>query len=258
MKKTKYNIFDWRTLISLAVLVGLGLLVMSAIDSRKAARISGLEVEILPLEGMTYLIQQEEVKNIIYEGYRRDVGELTLQNVDIAQIEQVLESEPFIGNADVFIQADRVLSIRVKQSKPAIRIMDNQGQAYYLTIEGTAFPVSRHASARVPVFTGDIPTFGSVGDTLTTKQSAIVDIMHKIAEDQFAQKMIEQVHVNTKGEFYIQPKLGKFKFKLGTPTQLEDKMERFELAYKEIIPQKGWTRYRTIDLSFDDQIICKK
>ena len=257
-KKFTYGLKDTRTIIGVVGLLVLAVLVMSAIDSRKGARITGLSIEINPLSGESFMIQQDEIKIIIYEGYRRDVEDLTVESVDIKAVELLLESEPFIENADVFVNADDRLDIRIDQANAAIRIMDEKGRSYYLTEQVQPFPISKHASARVAVFSGAIELFDGQMDSLSTTQQGIVELMGIIKENKFARKMIEQVHIRPNGEFLIQPKMGRFKFDLGQPTKLIDKIERMEMAYKDVLPKKGWNTYNRIDLSYDSQIICKK
>lgn len=256
---SKFGLFkDMRTIIGMVGLVLLAVLVMSAIDSRKTARITGLSVTIDPLPGASFMIQSDEVKKIVYDGYRRDVEDLTVEKVDIKMIEDLLEREPFIANADVYVNADDRLDIHIDQANAAIRIMDEKGRSYYLTDDLQPFPISRHASARVTVFSGAIDLFDGVVDSLSNTQKGIVELMEIIRENRFAKKMIEQVHIRPNGEFLIQPKMGRFKFDLGIPTDLEDKIWRMELAYQDVLPYKGWSTYKIIDLSFDGLIRGQK
>jgi len=254
-KKKTYGLKNTRTIIGVVGLLLLAVLVMSAIDSRKGARITGLSVQINPLLGESFMIKQDEIKNIIYEGYRRDVEDLTVESVDIGKVERLLESEPFVANADVFVNADDRLDINIEQANAAIRIMDEKGRSYYLTQEVQPFPISKHASARVVVFSGSIPLFEGQTDSLSETQEGIVELMDIIKTNKFARKMIEQVHVRPNGEFLIQPKMGRFKFDLGMPVKLKDKIDRMEIAFKEVLPKKGWNKYKRINLSYDDQII---
>lgn len=258
-KKTTFHFLkDIRTMIGIGGLLLLAVLVMSAIDSRKGARITGLDVAISPLKGSSYMIQNDEVKKIIYDGYRRDVKDLTVELLDIKEIENLLEQEPFIANADVYVNADDRLSITIDQAHAAIRIMDEKGRSYYLTENIQPFPISKHASARVAVFSGAIESFDGNVDSLTATQKGIVELMEILKENRFAEKMIEQVHIRPNGEFLIQPKMGRFKFDLGQPIDLQDKIDRMELSYKEVLPYNGWSTYKIIDLSFDNIIRAQK
>lgn len=257
-KRKSYNYFNARTMLAVSGLLLLGFLVMSAIDSRKGTRISGMAVEIVPLEGQAFMIQPEEIKSMVYEGYRRDIEDLTVAAIDLNKVETVLETESFIDDADVFIDADNKLDIKIFQAKPASRIIDKHNKSYYLTEAGSPVPISKHASARVTVFSGKIDDFNIHRDTLTETQLGVLKLMDIMSKNDFANRMIEQVHVTERGYFLVQPKMGNFKFQLGKPIALEEKIENMELAYKEVLPAKGWDKYKKIDLSIDGQIICKK
>ena len=46
-------------------------------------------------------------------------------------------------------------------------------------------------------------------------------------------------------------------FIIGQPTSLEEKFEKMGKYYKVIIPEKGSDAYRTVDLRYKGQIVCK-
>ena len=59
------------------------------------------------------------------------------------------------------------------------------------------------------------------------------------------------------GDIALIPRKGKEIFIIGQPTSLEEKFEKMGKYYKVIIPEKGSDAYRTVDLRYRGQIVCK-
>ena len=51
---------------------------------------------------------------------------------------------------------------------------------------------------------------------------------------------------------------GNERFIFGSPSGVDDKLARMEKYYKYILPEKGQGYYKTVNVKFDKQIICKK
>ena len=68
---------------------------------------------------------------------------------------------------------------------------------------------------------------------------------------------IVQIHVQENGELILVPREGNEKFLFGQPLSLEEKFGKMEKYYTTIVPEKGSDRYRTVDVRFADQIVCK-
>jgi hypothetical protein len=43
----------------------------------------------------------------------------------------------------------------------------------------------------------------------------------------------------------------------GQPGSLADKFSKMEKYYTSIVPEKGADRYKTVDVRFSNQIVCK-
>jgi cell division protein FtsQ len=43
----------------------------------------------------------------------------------------------------------------------------------------------------------------------------------------------------------------------GKPEDFESKFTKLMIFYKEILPQRGWTRYERVNLEYDGQIVAE-
>ena len=60
------------------------------------------------------------------------------------------------------------------------------------------------------------------------------------------------------GEFTLIPKIGDQKILLGKVMDAGQKLERLKIFYREGMPYEGWRKYKTIDVRFAGQVVCKK
>ena len=76
--------------------------------------------------------------------------------------------------------------------------------------------------------------------------------------DPFYSALVEQIYLSNVGEYILIPKVGQQKIILGPYEEIEDKLERLKIFYKQGIPYEGWQKYKSINLKFKDQVVCKK
>ena len=234
-------------------------LVISAIERKEASLAQEVRIEIEPLPDSSLMINQEDIRLSIQRSFGFPMEGLPLSALDVERLERVLEEEPFILDADVFINARNALHIGVVQREPKLRIIDKNGLNYYLDETGFKMPLSKHFSTRVLVATGNIPPH--VPDFLERKQHVLKDLFYLkdlILEDEFLQALVEQIYVSSRSEYILIPKLGKQKIILGKLDDIEDKLKRLKVFYEEAVPYEGWRKYKTINLKFKDQVVCKR
>jgi cell division protein FtsQ len=234
-------------------------MIISAVERKEASEATGMLVEIEPLNGGHMLILEEDVLKTIDRSFGFKLEEMPLGAIDIERLERVLEEDPFILDADAYIDAKNRINIRVEQRQPVLRIIDNNGLNYYLDQEGLKMPLSRHFTARVLVGTGYIPPH--VPDFLEREQNRLKDLFllaQRIRQDAFFNALFEQIYINQTGEFILAPKVGDQQVILGPYYNVDEKLQNLKIFYREAIPYEGWQKYRTINLTYDGQVVCQK
>lgn len=236
-------------------------IVVSAVGKRESSMVQEVQVEVEPLQGDNRLIKPEDVLITIERSVGAQLRGMPLNSVDVARIERVLEDDPFVIDADVYVTAQSVVRVNIKQREPILRVIDNNGLNYYLDKEGNKMPLSRHFAARVLTATGNIPPHDP--EFLQRKRHRLKDLFllsEKILADEFYKALIEQIYVSNTGEFTLIPKVGDQKIIFGRLANADDKLENLKIFYQEGIPfvEKGWNAYRTIDVRFKGQVVCEK
>ncbi len=244
-------------MIGIALVVVIGI---AAIMNKRKGNVKDIVVNIQHLEdGVNDLIKDKDIKEILRRGFEENVAEMKVSRVDVQRAERILEQDPFIENAEVFIDADNKLNIKIVQREPICRIIDNNGLNYYMDKNGIKMPPSKYFSARVPIITGAVPPH--VTDFLSRKKYGLKDVYNLVKQlqtDEFYKTFIQQIVVDAGGEFTLIPVLGDQKIRIGTIDDLDDKLKRIRIFYDEAMPYEGWRKYATISVKYKGQIVCKK
>lgn len=250
-----------KTLQRAALLAGLFAAIVAIAnfyESKESKLLEEVIVRINPLGESDFLIKDADVRKLINRSFGYDLEGQPIGLIDIERLERVLENEPFVQNADVYIGASGRLHIDLQQREALIRIIDNKGGNYFLDVDGVRFPPSPHFSPRVLVATGDIQPF--TPDYRDRKRHTLQELFalaHRLRADPFLHAMIEQVYVRGTNLVLI-PKVGNQKINFGSYELVEDKLKRLQLFYEEALPYEGWRAYKTIDLRYSGQVVCQR
>ncbi len=236
------------------------LLIVAAMTRKRKSEVKNIIVEIKHLTGGDNdFIKEKDIKEIIRRSFDVNLEESKVGQIDVARVERVIEQDPFVENAETFIDVAGNLNITVSQREPVCRIIDNNGMNYYLDINGVQMPRSRYFSARVPVITGAVPPH--VPNFLQLKKHGLKDVfilVRILDNDPFYKTFVQQINMDASGEFTLIPILGDQKIRIGNLEDLDDKLKRLRIFYEEAMPYEGWKKYSSISLKYKGQIVCKK
>jgi cell division protein FtsQ len=179
--------------------------------------------------------------------------------IDYYKLEKVIESNPFVESAEVFVDANEKIRITVKQRLPILRIINNQGVSYYLDEYGSRMPVSSKFTARVPVATGFIFTnseYQTVSDLVIEKK--LFTLAHFIQSDSFLTSLTEQIIITKQNEIELIPMIGNHSILIGDENELNEKFDKLKIFYKEGLNHTGWDQYSKINLKYANEVYCTK
>jgi len=254
--KNNLSMGKWKSfLVKIFGFLILGLVIL-AVDVRKEKPIVEIKTEIKALPDSSFLIEEEDILVELDRGLGFQVIGQSFKTIDLNRIESLLEKNPFIKDAEVFLDSRNRLGIQVIQRKPIVRVISRRGEQYYLDEEGIKLPLSKHFAVNIITATGEYPAFSP---DFLTKDNAIHDLFKlcdEIEADPFLKSMLVQVHVNLKREFTLIPMIGDQKIIFGEIDDSMQKWKKLKVFYKEAMPFVGWRKYRNLDLRFRNQIVC--
>jgi len=235
----------------LCVLLLAGYLVFSAVamtDRHEDVRMcKGVDLHItdsLDIE----LIDENMILSLLQEQSVDPVG-LPLDGIDLERIEQTLRLHPLVGNVECYKTGGDMLRINISSKVPLVRVMNNRGQDFYVDSKGEI--LSQHSLAvQLPLATGYIDRkFAS---------DQLLKVVAAIDRSEFWKAQVEQINVTREGQIELVPRVGDHLLILGTPDNIEGKLDRLMNFYENGLDNVGWNKYRSISVAYDNQVVCKK
>ena len=231
MAKNKNTI---RRIINAAVwlILGAGVIVLlvAAIKKKDTQSLSRIEISITGVQNH-YFIDKKDVKNILEKVNKKPLDDLVINSLDLVSMERELQKEKWIKNAEIFIDNNNVLQVKVIEREPVARIFTVTGASFYLDSSLMRLPLSKKFSARLPVFTS-FPTDVIV---LTKADSALlrdIRVMSEFIEkNEFWMAQIDQVDITPNNSFELIPKVGNQVIRFGDMQNYEEKLNSIPLYY---------------------------
>ncbi len=255
---TKQKIVKRIFLTATWALVGTGMLVLlvAAAKNQSGKICKDVIVNIKTTGGAQYISKTQILKTISGGKPELVKGQL-IKTFDLNQLEDLLETNLWIRNAELFFDKNDNLHVDVTEREPVARIFTVSGASFYLDDAGEELPITNDQIARVPVFTS-FPNETSVArekDSLLKLQ--IREMGHYILKHDFWMAQIEQVNINHY-EFELVPKLGNHIILFGNGNLIEPKFNRIALFYQKIMNKTGWNYYSQLDVRFNKQLIASR
>lgn len=196
----------------------------------------------------TCFITPAEATALLKRNRLYPVGKNT-DSIQCKAIEEVLEKNTFIEDAECYKTPVGNLCIYIKQRLPILRVMSDNGLNYYIDDKGRTMPGGSHA-AHLPIATGNIDKKMAEG--------SLYQLALLISEDVFWKRQVEQINITSEGEIELVPQVGDHILFLGKPVHIEEKLERIRTFYTKGLSRVGWNKYSRISVEFDNQVICKR
>jgi cell division protein FtsQ len=233
-------------------------LLSAASKAQKSRVLTNILVEIDSTKGNRFIEEEditELIKNLLPDGE----WEIPAEQVNLHGIEQRLVNNAYIQRAEVYIDAQGVLTTHIKQNHPIIRVVNQQNISYYISEDGQKMPISAGYTARVPIASGYIADDDkNIGAINSTQVFEIYTVAKYINQNEVLSALIEQIYVKADGDMVLTPKLNHHQIILGDAKNIDQKFNHLLAFYKQALPNIGWSVYKTINLKFNNQIVCTK
>lgn len=201
------------------------------------------------------MIQEENIKILGNE----------LSNINLGRIEKILNGLRELECVEVYTTAEGVLHVVADQRDPVMRVITSYGNNFYIDKYGFVIPHSNRYTPHLIVASGyiEVPDSCILGRSIfQQEENTLVKQTFRMAEhvnnDEFWNRLIEQIWINEKGEFELVPRVGGHIVKFGTAEDYEWKFRVLRTFYKEKMTIAGWDRYVEIDMRFKGQLVCTK
>ena len=215
-----------------------------------------MNVELVGENTVALFMDEKEILQIIND--KGIKAGLPIESVNLNELEKNLQSIKWVKHAEMFLDNQQALQIKIEQRIPIARIFTSSGNSFYIDKEGWKLPLKQLTVLRLPVFTG----FPSDQEKLSSPDSLLLkDILHftkAIEQDSFFMAQIAQINIASNGDFEMVPSVGEHMVLIGAVDNIEDKLNRLYSFYKQVWVQAGVNAYQVLDCRFDHQIVALK
>lgn len=184
----------------------------------------------------------------------------TTARIDLDSIERAIRARGEVMGAQVYAASPQTVGVEITQRKPVIRLV-NGPQHWYADPEGYLFPVT-HA-VDVPIVTGSLPLQltdnyrGAVPEENRTWLLNLVELARYIDEKDVLRSEIAQIDVADDGDLVLYTRTPGPAVIFGDSTGYVEKFRKLEAWWRNIAPIERQKPYKTINLKYNNQIICK-
>lgn len=226
-------------------LLGIIVFLFSFGNKRNGKRkVTDLKVEFL--DSNSPFITYENVNKLLIQNVD-SLTDITIESLDLVSMEQRLNDNPMVRNAEVFVAANGTLSAQIEQRDPIARVRHAKGD-YYIDADGKVMPLSNSYAARVPIVTNiDVKNI-----------SDLAPLLLKIRSDEFMQKMVVGINKNQNNDFELVLRNMNLVTVFGKPENIDKKIRNFKAFYMNTKKDSTIYAYNKIDLKFESQVIATK
>lgn len=177
------------------------------------------------------------------------------RDIDLARLESNLETNPWVRDAELYFDTKDVLHVAVAERVPVARVFTTLGTSFYIDSAGYRLPLLETYSAKLPVVTGFTPA-----QRLNKMDSALLQdvkrVVQTICADPFWMAQIGQIDITPQRKFELIPVVGSHIVRLGSGSNVSEKLARLLVFYRQVLPKAGLAKYSALDVQFEGQVVA--
>lgn len=230
--------------IKAIVLLGVVALLFSFAKNRNSAR-KIQTVSIAFSNGDNLYITETTVNKLLIQK-QGELKNRPKDTLDLNKLEKALNNNEMIARADVYLSVNGELGINITQRRPIARVISDH--PFYVDADGKTMPLSSNHSARVPILEG----------IEKNNLETVFPLLKKIDEDPFLTHHVVAVEKMPQRGYKLQIRELGFSVLFGDLENIEGKIRNFKAFYKEAMKEGKLKAYKTVNLQFENQVVCTK
>ncbi|MCW3075323.1 MAG: hypothetical protein JWP69_2392 [Flaviaesturariibacter sp.] len=237
------------------LLVGSGMIVLLVAANRKEQGHVCKEVRIvIKGDGEQFFVDKTDILHLLNEAAQDSLTGMPLDQLQLSKLEHKLEKGVWIRDAELYIDSKDILHVLVTEREPIARVFTRSGASFYIDSSGKQMPLLEKESARVLVisnFTG--ARKWNKSDSAMAKDIKL--IAQTVNASEFWKRQIAQVDITPAGTYEAIPVVGNHLIRLGTAENIEKKLARLFLFYKQVLSKTGFDKYDIVDVQYAGQVL---
>ncbi len=183
-------------------------------------------------------IEDEEVLALL------KLKDSSLSKIKVEEIEKKLITNPYIANAEVYMDLNNRLYAYIEQYQPVARIIGRN--SYYIDKDGNKKPLSKHYTENV------ILVFGNLS---AKQQKEVYELIQKINADPVLKEIVTEIHLNN-GRYSLRTQALSGNILFGDLNNSEEKLEKLKAIYAYLTKKKLHKKYHQLNLTYHNQVVC--
>jgi cell division protein FtsQ len=202
-----------------------------------------------------FFIDKKDIEELLIKKIQKDIKGQPVSSFSLHELEQILEHNDWIDEAELYFDNRDVLHISVTEREPVARIFTTGGNSFYIDSLGTKMPLSEKLSARVPMFT-NFPDKKILSEKDSSLLSDVRVTANFIINDPFWMSQVAQIDISPEKKLEMFPVVGNHIVKLGNSENIAEKFRRLMVFYKQVLSKTGFDKYKLISVEFKGQVVA--
>ena len=170
---------------------------------------------------------------------------LVKRDLNLKVIEKLINKNSFISSADVSLELNGELGVRIVEKEPVFRVLDDD---YYIDLSGSIMPLSENYSERIPLILSEV-------DSTELKSLGLLGNYFK--NDTFLSNHITGLEI-IDNEFLFHVNSFKYLIKMKDLSDFKSRFNNYKVFYKTVINDNVLVKLKSINLNFKNQVIVQK
>ena len=202
-----------------------------------------------------FYVEKEDVLQMIEKFAHGSLIQKPVTLIDLRKIEKVLQTNPWISKAELYFDSEDALHVLVDEREPVARVFTTAGNSFYIDSSGYKMPLLEKMAIRLPVVTGftNAKKWNRYDSILINQVKKLVGF---IDAHEFWSAQVGQIDITTERKFELIPVIGNHVIQIGDASNLEDKMNRLYVFYKQVLSKVGFNKYAAINVQYKGQVVA--
>jgi cell division protein FtsQ len=240
----------------LLVICGITTLLVAANRKEKEHVCKDILIGIKGNEGKFY-VEKEDVLKLMEKTEDGSLLQKDITAINLRKLEDGLKTNPWIKNAELYFDSKDALHVFVEEREPIARVFTTAGNSFYMDSSGAKMPLLDKMGIRVPVVTGftSARKFNAADSALLQQTKQVVQF---IFNNEFWNAQVGQIDITTERKFELIPVIGDHIIKLGDGENVEEKLNRLFVFYKQVMSKVGFNKYAALNVEYNGQVVAIK
>jgi cell division protein FtsQ len=239
---------------TVVVSVGCIVAMVSASRVEDTYKLTGVAVHIKNAKKY-HFIEQKEIMDLAIYNRHVDIANTPSSRIDINSMEQVIKADPWVEDAQVYIDNERLMHMYVTQRVPVARLFLQDGTSCYIDSSLSIMPLSASYTYYTIVVT-NVPPLKKDSTSMALRKE-IVTLARAVYADTFWNAQVSEIAIDSTGSsFEIMPVMGDHKIVFGNTDRMGEKFGNLFTFYKNVLNRIGWDKYDVLDVRYRGQVIA--